>query len=133
MRPVHPGEILKDELDYLGMSARAFAEALDVPPNRITRVLNGQRAVTADTALRLARYFAGTSAKFWLSLQTRYDLGVAERDGVAAGIAKAVKPLQVTAEMQDRLDAEKPSKPGKAIKRKPVTKAAGKNRRRRAA
>lgn len=129
MRPVHPGEILKDELDYLGMSARAFAKALDVPPNRITRVLNGQRAVTADTALRLACYFAGTRPETWLDLQTRYDLAVAERDGVAAEIAKAVNPLQVPPELR----TEEQGKPVKAIKRKPAAKPAGKTRRSRAA
>lgn len=129
MRPVHPGEILKEELDYLGMSARAFARALAVPPNRITRVLNGQRAVTADTALRLARYFEGTTPKFWLGLQTRHDLAVAERDGVAAEIAKAVKPLKVPPELR----TEEQDKPVKAIKRKPAAKPAGKTRRSRAA
>lgn len=73
MRPIHPGEHLREELEELGLSARAFAQALHVPTNRITAILNAQRAVTADTALRLARYF-GTSAEFWLSLQSAYDL-----------------------------------------------------------
>ena len=57
MRPVHPGEILREELDTLGLSASALSKALDVPVNRITMILRGQRSVTADTALRLARYF----------------------------------------------------------------------------
>lgn len=129
MRPVHPGEILKDELDYLEMSARAFAQALNVPPNRITRVLNGQRAITADTALRLARYFEGTTPKFWLGLQTRYDLAVAERDGLAAKIAKTVKPLKAPPETktEDRM------KPAKANKRKPAVKSGVKARSRKAA
>ena len=73
MRPIHPGEHLREELEELGLSARAFAQALRVPTNRITAILNAQRAVTADTALRLARYF-GTSAEFWLNLQSAYDL-----------------------------------------------------------
>ena len=60
MRPVHPGEILREELDTLGLSANALARALGVPVNRITQILNGQRGVTADTALRLARYFGTT-------------------------------------------------------------------------
>ncbi len=78
MPPVHPGEILRDELTELGMSANALAKALDVPANRITAILNGQRAITADTALRLARFF-GVSARFWLNLQQSHDLKVAER------------------------------------------------------
>jgi len=95
MRPVHPGEILRDELDELGMSAKAFAEALDVPGNRITAILNGQRGVSADTALRLSRYL-GTTAEFWLNLQKSFELRVAE---IEAGqeIAERVKPRQVAA------------------------------------
>ena len=73
MRPIHPGEHLREELAELGLSARAFACALHVPVNRITGILNGRRAVTADTALRLARYF-GTTPEFWLNLQTAYEL-----------------------------------------------------------
>ena len=73
MRPIHPGEHLREELEELGLSARAFANALNVPTNRITAILNAQRAVTADIALRLARYF-GTSAEFWLNLQSAYEL-----------------------------------------------------------
>ncbi len=73
MRPIHPGEHLREELEELGLSARAFAKALHVPGNRITGILNEQRAVTADTALRLARYF-GTTAEFWLNLQSAYEL-----------------------------------------------------------
>ena len=65
MRPVHPGEILSEELQELGMSANALAVELGVPTNRITAILKGQRGITADTALRLSRYF-GTSPQFWL-------------------------------------------------------------------
>ena len=68
MRPVHPGEILREELGALGLSASALAQALGVPVNRVTMILNGQRGVTADTALRLARYF-GTTPQLWLNLQ----------------------------------------------------------------
>lgn len=75
MRPIHPGEILKDELDELNMSATAFAKELSVPVNRVTSIINGKRSITADTALRLARFF-GTSAEFWLNLQTSYDLKI---------------------------------------------------------
>ncbi|MBI4968032.1 MAG: HigA family addiction module antidote protein [Rhodospirillales bacterium] len=88
--PIHPGRILADELVELGMSANALARAMDVPANRITEILNGRRAITADTALRLAHYF-GISAKFWLNLQQNYDLAVVERDQGAA-IARAVRP-----------------------------------------
>ena len=65
MRPVHPGEILGEELQELGMSANALAEALAVPTNRITEIIKGRRGVTADTALRLSRYF-GTTPQLWL-------------------------------------------------------------------
>ena len=74
--PTHPGEVLRDELDALGLSASACAAALDVPANRISTILAGKRAVTADTALRLGRFF-GTSAKFWLNLQDLHDLKLA--------------------------------------------------------
>jgi antitoxin HigA-1 len=79
MVPIHPGRILRRELTARGMSANRLALALRVPSGRITSILNGKRAISADTALRLARHF-GTSAQFWLNLQTRYDLTVAERD-----------------------------------------------------
>ncbi len=77
MRPVHPGEILRDELTEIELSASALARALDVPSNRITAILNGQRGITADTALRLARYF-GTTPQLWLNLQKTYELRQAE-------------------------------------------------------
>jgi addiction module HigA family antidote len=73
MPPIHPGEILTDELEALGLSANKFAMALHVPPNRISEILRGRRGLTADTALRLARYF-GTTAQFWMNLQVAYDL-----------------------------------------------------------
>lgn len=77
MPPVHPGEILADELQELGLTANALAGCLAVPANRVTAILKGQRGVTADTALRLARYF-GTTPEFWLSLQKTYELRLAE-------------------------------------------------------
>ena len=78
--PVHPGEVLRhDFLEPLGLSAHALALALRVPANRITAILAGTRAVSADTALRLARHF-GTSAGFWLNLQKAYELEVARRE-----------------------------------------------------
>ena len=78
-RPVHPGEVLKEELEFRGLSASRLAIELRVPANRITRILNGERPVSADTALRLARYF-GTSAEVWVRLQASHDLRVVERD-----------------------------------------------------
>ena len=81
MRPVHPGEILGEELQERSMSANALAKALGVPTNRITAILNGQRGITADTALRLARYF-GTTPQLWLNLQQAFELQVTE---IAAG------------------------------------------------
>jgi antitoxin HigA-1 len=76
--PIHPGEILADELEELGVSATALSRALDVPTNRITQIINGHRAITAETALRLGQWF-GTSAEFWLNLQKQYELRLAEQ------------------------------------------------------
>ena len=75
MRSIHPGEVLKEELAEIGMSANAFAHALHVPTNRITAILKGSRSVTDDTALRISHFF-GTTPGFWLNLQTSYDLKV---------------------------------------------------------
>ena len=77
--PIHPGKFLADELAALDMSPTALARALDVPPNRIYQILNGKRALTADTALRLAQWL-GTSAELWLNLQKLYELRLAEQD-----------------------------------------------------
>lgn len=92
MRPVHPGEILRDELEELGMSANALAGALGVPANRISAILNGQRGVTADTALRLSRYL-GTTPQLWLNLQKTFELKVAENE-LAEDIERRVQPRQ---------------------------------------
>ena len=91
MKPVHPGVILKHEfLDPLGVSAYRLAKEINVPINRVAAIVNGKRAVTADTALRFARYF-GTDAQSWINLQSRYDLAVARR---VAGrhIDREIKP-----------------------------------------
>ena len=77
--PIHPGRVLKDELEARGISGNRLALDLGVPANRISAILNGKRAISADTALRLARYF-GASAQFWLDLQSQYDLARAERE-----------------------------------------------------
>lgn len=75
---IHPGEHLGEELEELEMSAAELARRLDVPTNRVTQILKGTRAITGDTALRLGHFF-GTSAQFWLNLQSIYELRVAER------------------------------------------------------
>ena len=75
---IHPGEHLGDELEELGMSAAALARQIEVPTNRITEILNGQRSITGDTALRLGHFF-GASAEFWLNLQKLYELRLAEQ------------------------------------------------------
>ena len=78
LKAIHPGEHLAEELEELGMSASELARQLKVPTNRITAILNGQRAITGDTALRLGHFF-GMSPQFWLNLQTLYDLRIAEQ------------------------------------------------------
>jgi addiction module HigA family antidote len=93
MRPVHPGEILRhDVLEELGLSASALAKALHVPANRITAIVNERRAITAETALRLARYL-GTTAQFWINLQATYDLRTAEL-AIGAKVETEVRPLE---------------------------------------
>ena len=76
---IHPGEHLAEELRELGMSAAELARQIDVPVNRVTGIINGQRSVTADTALRLGHWF-GTSPEFWLNLQTLYELRLARKE-----------------------------------------------------
>ena len=88
--PIHPGEVLQDILSEAGVSANALAMALRVPANRIGGIIKGQRGITADTALRLGRYF-GTSAQIWINLQAKYDLEVAE-DALSETIAREVLP-----------------------------------------
>ncbi len=96
MRAIHPGEILREEyLTPLGMSAHALAMALRVPSPRINDIVLERRAVTPDTALRLARYF-GTTAQFWSNLQSSYDLKMAEKES-GGKIDKEVQPLQLAA------------------------------------
>ena len=95
MRPVHPGEVLREEIDTLELSANALSRELGVPVNRITTILNGQRGVSADTALRLARYF-GTTPQLWLNLQKTWELRRAEIE-TGREIAKRVTPRQPAA------------------------------------
>ncbi len=84
---IHPGEQLAEELKALGMSAAELARQMQVPTNRVTEILNGQRALTGDTALRLGHFF-GTSPEFWLNLQSLYELRLAEER-----VGKTVKKL----------------------------------------
>jgi antitoxin HigA-1 len=95
IRAIHPGEILKGELEEMNLSANAFAKALDVPANRITAILNEQRSVTADTALRLAQFF-GSTPDFWMSLQSSYDVKIT-RAAVGKEFEKSVKPKELLA------------------------------------
>ena len=90
--PIHPGEVLMEEfLEPLEVSQNGLAVAIGVPPRRINEIVHGKRRVTAGTALRLARYF-GTTDRFWLNLQTRYDLEV-EKDHLGKALDE-IKPLQ---------------------------------------
>ncbi len=91
--PIHPGETIREDiLKPLGLSVNRLAMDLHVPVTRMNEIVNGRRSITADTALRLARYL-GTSAQFWLNLQARYDLERAE-DELAARIENEVRPRQ---------------------------------------
>ena len=90
--PIHPGEVLLEEfLEPLGVTQHRLAVSIGVPPRRINEIVHGKRRITADTALRLARYF-GTTDRFWLNLQTRFDLEV-EKDHLGASL-EAIRPLQ---------------------------------------
>jgi addiction module HigA family antidote len=102
--PVHPGEVLlEDFMKPLGLSQYRVAKDIGVPPMRISQIVRGQRAITADTAMRLARYF-GTSAVVWLRLQARYDLEVAEAQ-MAERINREVKVLQRSTLSLERQEA----------------------------
>ena len=92
---IHPGEHLAEELDALSMSAAELARQLKVPTNRVTEILNGQRAITGDTALRLAHFF-GTSPESWLNLQSLYELRLAE-----GKTGKAIKKLPTLKHLEE--------------------------------
>src|SRR5438477_4247233 len=95
LAPVHPGEILREEfLAPLGISQYRLAKEVSVPPRRINEIVQGTRAISADTALRLARYF-GTSERFWLNLQARYDLEI-ERERLGKRLEREVRVLAVS-------------------------------------
>ena len=99
MRAVHPGEVLKDELNELGVTPTEFARQIDVPPNRISQIIASKRAVTGDTALRFGHWF-GTDPQFWFNLQSAYEIRLAEEKAgrevallpVRAGVARSGMP-----------------------------------------
>ena len=90
LSPIHPGEALQEILNEAGLSANALALALRIPANRITKILKAERGITADTAMRLARYF-GTSAEMWMNLQAKYELDLAE-DAFRERVGREVLP-----------------------------------------
>ena len=92
LSPIHPGEVLMEEfLNPMGISQYRLAKEINVPPRRINEIVHGIRAITADTALRLSRYF-GTSERFWLNLQTRYDIEI-QKDRLGDALDKEVHAL----------------------------------------
>jgi antitoxin HigA-1 len=95
---IHPGEILADELQGLGMSAAELARTLHVPTNRVTQILNGQRGITADTALRLGQWF-GTGPELWLNLQKSYELRLAEQQA-GEEIQRTIQRRSMSHELQ---------------------------------
>ena len=94
--PIHPGEILADELQEIGLTAKKLADILGVPPNRLYQLLAGKRNITADTALRLSQYF-GMSADFWMNLQSAYELDLARRE-----VGKAIQRIPTRCEPAER-------------------------------
>ncbi len=95
MKAIHPGEHLAEELREMGMSAAELSRQLQVPTNRVTQILNGRRSITGDTALRLAHFF-GTSAEFWLNLQSLYEIRLAQqKSGSAIKALPTIKDMQL--------------------------------------
>ena len=97
--PIHPGEILADELTEAGIHPSALARQLNVPPSRISRILNGKQAITGDTALRLGHWF-GNTAQFWINLQSAYELRLAEQQ---VGAEIEALPTRATVSVQPEL------------------------------
>ncbi|MGX5801829.1 HigA family addiction module antitoxin [Bradyrhizobium sp. Arg314] len=97
MRAVHPGEVLKEELNALGVTPTEFARQIDVPPNRVSQIIAGKRAVTGDTALRFGHWF-GTEPQFWLNLQSAHEIRIAEEK---AGWEIARLPIRAGARRPD--------------------------------
>lgn len=92
MRAVHPGQVLKDELEELGITPTEFARQIDVPPNRVSQIISGKRSITGDTALRFGHWF-GTDPQFWLNLQAQFELAIA---GQEVGEAISHLPTRAT-------------------------------------
>ena len=99
MKPIHPGRILKREMSARGLSANKLALALRVPSGRITQIINGKRGISAETALRLGRYF-GNSPQFWMNLQSKYDLAVVEENIGSKIIAEVGPAASLSDEMR---------------------------------
>ena len=111
--PIHPGEILADELEKIGLSAKKLADVIEVPPNRLYQLLARKRNVTADTALRLGQYF-GMSADFWMNLQSAYELDLARQQ-----VGKAIQRIPKRSEMANpRRAASSSGKPASSVKEK---------------
>ena len=91
-RAVHPGDVLKGELEELGVSQSAFARQIQVPPNRISQIIAGKRSISGDTALRLGHWF-GVEPEFWMNLQAQFDLAAADRE-----VGPSVRELPTAAE-----------------------------------
>lgn len=102
-RPVHPGEVLSEELEELGVSPTELARQIAVPPNRISQIINGKRHLSADTALRLGHWF-GTSAQFWTNLQNQFDLAVAHERAGEAIAALPTRPEGRKTDVQGKVD-----------------------------
>jgi antitoxin HigA-1 len=100
-RAVHPGEVLKGELDEIGVTPTEFARRIDVPPNRVGQIIAGKRGITCDTALRFGHWF-GSAPEFWLNLQAQYDLVLADRQ-----IGDAIRHLPTRANLPPRNDHER--------------------------
>ena len=95
--PIHPGEILADELDALGVRPTELSRQIRVPANRISQIINGKHAITSDTALRLARWF-GTSPQFWMNLQALFDVRLAEKEAGKEIESLPTKPMKSRAD-----------------------------------
>lgn len=131
LEPIHPGEILEEDfMRPLGLSANALAKRIDVPVTRISEMVRGRRGVTADTALRLARFF-GTSPEIWLGLQAEYDLRVARRE-VGDSVESRIVPLKRAAGGYDQPVSERRRQVGERLApyRAPTARTPTRDRRR---
>ncbi len=99
-RAVHPGRILKDELTELGVTPTEFARRIQVPPNRVSQIINGKRSITGDTALRFGHWF-NVEPQFWLNLQSHFDLVLADRQ-----TGKAIRRLPTSADLRSQSEVQ---------------------------